>query len=85
MRAQVILEMTSDWHLRKRQVMKDAVTAKFTQHDHLRELLIMTAPHRLVQLKPGDECWVSIQTNFTYSSSRELEAKRKVGTYLVNS
>ena len=47
----------SDWHSVSVDVMKVAVTAKFTQDDSLRQLLLSTGTHPLVQVKPGDDFW----------------------------
>ncbi len=37
--------------------MREAVRAKFTQSESLKQLLLATHPHPLVQLKPGDDVW----------------------------
>lgn len=50
-------QMAPHWEERKRKVMKKATRAKFTQHQHLKELLIATQGYPLVQLKPNDACW----------------------------
>ena len=47
----------ADWESVKRDVMRDALRAKFTQSDDLRELLLSTGEVPLVQLKPGDAYW----------------------------
>lgn len=46
-----------DWERVKRDVMRRAVEAKFTQSDALRALLLSTGDRPLVQLKPGDAYW----------------------------
>ncbi|MFO0630973.1 MAG: NADAR family protein [Polyangiales bacterium] len=46
-----------DWEAVKRDVMRAALTAKFTQSDDLRALLLSTGDAPLVQLKPGDAYW----------------------------
>jgi ribA/ribD-fused uncharacterized protein len=51
--------MRDDWSLIRADFMKQAVTAKFTQHENLKQLLLATSPHPLVQLKPGDGVWGS--------------------------
>jgi len=40
-------------------VMRTAIKAKFTQSTELRELLLSTGAHPLVQLKPDDQFWGS--------------------------
>lgn len=49
--------MRTDWEREKDEVMKKAIHAKFSQHPDLKELLLSTFPHKLVQIKPGDACW----------------------------
>lgn len=49
--------LRSDWDQVKDQVMAKAVLAKFTQNDSLKELLLSTGDHPLVQVKPGDPHW----------------------------
>lgn len=46
-----------DWEAVKMDVMRTAITAKFTQNEALRELLLATGEHPLVQLKPHDSFW----------------------------
>lgn len=46
-----------DWEAVKMDVMRAAVTAKFTQDEALRALLLATGGHPLVQLKPHDAFW----------------------------
>ncbi len=46
-----------DWEAVKRDVMRAALTAKFTQSDDLRALLLSTGEVPLAQLKPGDAYW----------------------------
>ena len=46
-----------DWENVKDDVMKVATYAKFNQHDELKNLLIETHGHLLVQFKPGDDYW----------------------------
>jgi len=49
--------MRNDWEKQKIEVMKKAIHAKFSQHPNLKQLLISSFPHNLVQIKPGDGCW----------------------------
>ena len=46
-----------DWEQVKDEVMRKAVHAKFTQNQGLKELLLSTGDHPLVQVKPGDQHW----------------------------
>ena len=48
-----------DWEAVKVEVMRTAITAKFSQSADLRELLLSTGSHPLVQLKHDDEFWGS--------------------------
>jgi ribA/ribD-fused uncharacterized protein len=45
------------WEKRKKDVMKEAIEAKFTQHASLQTLLLSTYPHTLRQIKPTDSYW----------------------------
>ena len=47
----------SDWFDVNVDVMRKAVHAKFTQNQALKELLLSTGDHPLVQIKPGDWFW----------------------------
>jgi ribA/ribD-fused uncharacterized protein len=47
----------SDWRSVSVDVMRKAVTAKFTQDVALKNLLLSTMEHPLVQVKPGDDFW----------------------------
>jgi len=49
--------LRSDWEQVKDQVMAKAVLAKFTQNESLKELLLSTGEHPLVQVKRGDRHW----------------------------
>lgn len=49
--------MRNDWEREKSVAMRKAIHAKFSQHLDLKELLLSTFPHKLVQIKPGDPCW----------------------------
>lgn len=49
--------MRADWESVKREVMRAALHAKFTQSEGLRALLLSTGEVPLVQLKPGDAYW----------------------------
>ena len=46
-----------DWFDVNVEVMRKAVHAKFTQNQGLKELLLSTGDHPLVQVKPGDWFW----------------------------
>ena len=46
-----------DWFDVNVDVMRKAVYAKFTQNQELKELLLSTGDHPLVQVKPGDWFW----------------------------
>ena len=46
-----------DWFEINVDVMRKAVRAKFTQNEALKELLLSTGDHPLVQVKPGDWFW----------------------------
>ena len=46
-----------DWEAVKVGVMRDAVTAKFTQHDDLRALLLSTGDAKLVEHTENDDYW----------------------------
>ena len=46
-----------DWFSVSVDVMAKAVLAKFTQNDSLKELLLSTGDHPLVQVKPSDDFW----------------------------
>lgn len=50
-------QMRADWESVKDKVMLTALTAKFTQHPELKELLLETGDNLLVQLKPNDSYW----------------------------
>jgi hypothetical protein len=47
----------ADWDLIKDRVMYDAVLAKFTQHAHLRALLLATGDAELVEHTANDNYW----------------------------
>ncbi|KNC48847.1 swarming motility protein YbiA [Thecamonas trahens ATCC 50062] len=49
--------LRDDWEDVKVDVMRVAVEAKFRADDSLRQLLLSTAPHALVQIKPHDPFW----------------------------
>jgi N-glycosidase YbiA len=51
------LPLRRDWEAVKDQVMLEAVRAKFTQHDDLRELLLGTGDALLVEHTPKDSYW----------------------------
>jgi ribA/ribD-fused uncharacterized protein len=50
-------QMRPDWEDQKDMVMFKALTAKFTQQDDLKQLLLETGENLLVQLKPNDGYW----------------------------
>jgi ribA/ribD-fused uncharacterized protein len=47
----------ADWDAVKDNVMREALQAKFTQHDHLREALLNTGEAPLVEHTPNDHYW----------------------------
>ena len=47
----------ADWHRAKDDVMYKVLTAKFTQDESLYNLLMGTAPHKLVEASPFDAYW----------------------------
>lgn len=47
----------ADWDALKDEVMKEALLAKFTQHSHLRELLLATGDAVLVEHTENDRYW----------------------------
>ncbi len=50
-------KLRRDWEGIKISVMKEAVLANFTQHDHLAELLISTGDAELIEHTPRDSYW----------------------------
>ena len=51
------VKLRHDWESVKVGVMRDAVTAKFTQHDDLRALLLSTGDAKLVEHTENDAYW----------------------------
>ncbi len=51
------VKLRRDWESVKVGVMRDAVTAKFTQHDDLRALLLSTGDAKLVEHTENDDDW----------------------------
>lgn len=51
------LPLRRDWESAKDQVMLEAVRAKFTQHDNLREVLLGTGDAKLVEHTEKDGYW----------------------------
>ena len=51
--------MRVDWEDVKAGVMEKALRAKFTSYPDLKEHLMSTYPHPLVQMKPSDGYWGS--------------------------
>jgi ribA/ribD-fused uncharacterized protein len=49
--------MRSDWESVKDDIMREAVYAKFTQHEELRELLLSTGDATLVEHTENDSYW----------------------------
>jgi ribA/ribD-fused uncharacterized protein len=49
--------LRADWESVKVSVMREAVEAKFRQHDELRELLLGTGDARLVEHTENDNYW----------------------------
>lgn len=50
-------KLRRDWESIKDNMMRDAVMAKFTQHDELRELLLATGDAKLVEHTTNDAYW----------------------------
>lgn len=50
-------KLRRDWESIKDEVMRDAVMAKFTQHDDLRALLLATGQAKLVEHTTNDAYW----------------------------
>ena len=50
-------KLRRDWESVKDNVMRDAVLAKFTQHEDLRELLLSTGGAKLVEHTTNDSYW----------------------------
>ena len=51
------LPLRKDWESVKDQIMREAVLAKFTQHEELRELLLSTGDAKLVEHTTNDSYW----------------------------
>ena len=51
------VKLRRDWESVKVGVMRDAVAAKFTQHDDLRTLLLSTGDAKLVEHTENDDYW----------------------------
>ncbi len=51
------VKLRPDWESVKDDVMREAVYAKFTQHDELRELLLSTGDDTLVEHTENDNYW----------------------------
>lgn len=49
--------LRNDWESVKDLIMRQAVLAKFTQHDDLRELLLATGDAKLVEQTTNDSYW----------------------------
>lgn len=49
--------LRKDWESVKDQVMREAVMAKFTQHEELRELLLSTGQAKIVEHTTNDSYW----------------------------
>ena len=50
-------KLRRDWDSIKDNVMRDAVMAKFTQHNELRELLLATGNAKLIEHTANDDYW----------------------------
>ncbi|KKL76505.1 hypothetical protein LCGC14_2044250, partial [marine sediment metagenome] len=46
-----------DWESIKEGVMYDAIKAKFTQHEDLREILLSTGDAKIIENSPIDKYW----------------------------
>jgi ribA/ribD-fused uncharacterized protein len=49
--------MRRDWESVKVEIMRDALMAKFTQHDELRVLLLSTGDAKIVEHTENDAFW----------------------------
>jgi N-glycosidase YbiA len=49
--------LRSDWESIKDAIMHEAILAKFTQHDDLREILDLTGDSEIVEHTVNDSCW----------------------------
>jgi N-glycosidase YbiA len=49
--------LRKDWESAKVNVMRDALFAKFTQHEDLRELLIGTGDAKIIEHTANDDYW----------------------------
>ena len=52
-----LVELPSDWHTRRIEVMQEAVTAKFPQHDKPKKLLLSTENSVLIEHTRQDAFW----------------------------
>ena len=50
-------KLRRDWESAKLNVMREALLAKFTQHDELRELLLSTGDAKIVEHTENDSFW----------------------------
>ncbi len=50
-------KLRKDWESVKVSIMRQALEAKFTQHDDLRNLLLSTGTAKLVEHTPNDDYW----------------------------
>ncbi|GAB5406136.1 MAG: NADAR family protein [Aureliella sp.] len=50
-------KLRRDWESAKVNVMRDAVTAKFTQHEELRQLLLSTGNAKIIEHTSNDDYW----------------------------
>lgn len=50
-------KLRRDWESAKVNVMREAVLAKFSQHDELRELLLSTGDAKLIEHTENDDYW----------------------------
>lgn len=51
------LQILRDWDKRRVTIMRDALVAKFTQHEELREALLATDDAILIEANPHDPFW----------------------------
>ena len=50
-------QLRRDWESAKVNVMREAVMAKFTQHDELREMLLSTEDAKIIEHTSNDDYW----------------------------
>ena len=67
--------LRKDWESAKVNVMREALTAKFTQHANLRELLLSTGDAKIIEHTSNDDYW---------GDGGDGKGKNMLGQLLVN-